>query len=48
MEESKVFFAILDSKRHNEDVKWAITAMKAIDVAKIMEINTTTKSHKSR
>lgn len=41
-EETNSFFALLESKRsrHDEDVKWAITAMKKIGVAKIMGIDT--------
>jgi hypothetical protein len=42
-EEIKLFLAVLESRRnrHDEDVKWAITAMKKTKVAELMGIDTT-------
>lgn len=41
-EDIKTFYAILENKRnrHDEDLKWSVSAMKKIDVAKVMGIDT--------
>lgn len=41
-EEIKTFYAVLENKRnrHDEDLKWSVSAMKKIDVARVMGIDT--------
>ncbi|KAI8091772.1 Poly(A) polymerase central domain-containing protein [Thamnidium elegans] len=41
-EDIKTFYAILENKRnrHDDDLKWSVSAMKKIDVAKMMSIDT--------
>lgn len=46
-EEIKTFYAILESKRnrHDEDVKWSVNALKKIEVARMMGIDTTSTTN---